>query len=444
MKQTTILVVLFCSASAALAELDCGEDSCLTPMTLQCRKVSDNSCTDLCYFKNPTNPMYCTDTMYSLVANTAVRGRSIACNEGSSRLEYSKIEMCSDMCDSCVGCVGFVDNRDASSPYCVFKNSESTLYSKSSKDYYRGGYSMLPNTAINGDSLSCDGSSKHYTKTVGECDARCNSCDGCVGYVYNREAKEPYCVFKGAETNIYQRKDKDYYRQDTSMIKRFPMDSLALAIRSQYDTLLAENPDEKEVRFEDVVELSFQLLRGESFIEFPEEIENESLDAAVFRIAASSSAKALSTHDEECIEAIVKVAIDAFAACFAVMGLASREANMAARALVSGLDATAITGFEALIIDISNAESNWEKAKSTFALVSAIKTATGTSQVLKALKHSIRWYDYIIMEVTIAAQFVAITASDGAAMIAEFVLLGAAITQEVIDAVAANRICSNK
>jgi hypothetical protein len=78
------------------------------------------------------------DYHYEKIANRAVRGHgaSGACDE---RLYYGNdsggIQRCEEQCNQCADCKGFVDNRDASPAYCVFKSS-SNVYEKSSKDWY--------------------------------------------------------------------------------------------------------------------------------------------------------------------------------------------------------------------------------------------------------------------------------------------------------------------
>jgi hypothetical protein len=78
------------------------------------------------------------DYHYEKIANRAVymHGASGACDE---RLYYGNvsggIQRCEEQCNQCADCKGFVDNRDASPAYCVFKSS-SNVYEKSSKDWY--------------------------------------------------------------------------------------------------------------------------------------------------------------------------------------------------------------------------------------------------------------------------------------------------------------------
>jgi len=68
----------------------------------------------------------------------AIRGNSISLPNGGTRLYYGvtgKLE-CAEMCNSTPNCVAFVDNHQKSPPYCVLKQSVSTMYSKSSKDVW--------------------------------------------------------------------------------------------------------------------------------------------------------------------------------------------------------------------------------------------------------------------------------------------------------------------
>jgi len=72
-------------------------------------------------------------------------------------------------------------------------------------------YAKSANKHISGSTASnCN--SKFYYGAIGvsACEERCNACDGCQGFVDNRERDPPYCVFK-ASTNTANKNDKDFY-----------------------------------------------------------------------------------------------------------------------------------------------------------------------------------------------------------------------------------------
>lgn len=73
---------------------------------------------------------------YLTVPETAITGSSHVC-DGKNLLYYRALSDCSTACDECTSCIGFVDNREASPRYCVFKSQEEGIRQRASKDYYR-------------------------------------------------------------------------------------------------------------------------------------------------------------------------------------------------------------------------------------------------------------------------------------------------------------------
>jgi len=75
---------------------------------------------------------------YTAHVNNAIRGNSIALFGGStSRLEYvGGVQHCVAACNALKDCVGFVDNYQATKPYCVLKHSAATQYGRSGKTVY--------------------------------------------------------------------------------------------------------------------------------------------------------------------------------------------------------------------------------------------------------------------------------------------------------------------
>lgn len=418
---STLLYGSFAANAAVL--LDCPPNHCMTA-NLFCHAISSADCAEtdgLCYFPDAHNPAYCTDTKYSKVAGHAVKGKSISCNDQSSRLYYQKPGECMDTCDSCVGCVGFVDNHDRSKPYCVFKSSEETLYAKSSKNYYRGEFSLIRNAAVSGNSVRCNGNTKlYYGSDREKCTAMCNRCDTCVGYVDNRDSA--YCVFKGSEATIYTNGAKDYYRQDTTFLKRLSMDALEQVLLEQYELLSKE--DQANTRFEDVVELSYQLVRGEDFIEYDHRNLRPAFDT-----------------DDECLMALATVAIDAVGVVFQFLGISELQSRAAARSMLAELSPEVLYGLRATVHDLSIATSTYDKASLIYSIFGQIKNAVGYQGIKQALAHSMHTLDYVVMSVTIIAQLTAWFATDGAAVIAEMTLAGAMLTTTVLDSVHAAQAC---
>jgi len=80
---------------------------------------------------------------YVKTANKALSGNGVwqVCSL-DKKFEYGSagLEACESKCNQCADCQGFVDNRDNSPKYCVFKGGEDVvsinIYDKPSKDWY--------------------------------------------------------------------------------------------------------------------------------------------------------------------------------------------------------------------------------------------------------------------------------------------------------------------
>ena len=73
-------------------------------------------------------------------------------------------------------------------------------------------YVKTAGRALNGNGASGACSARLYYGSSGikACEKKCNQCGDCKGFVDNRKASKPYCVFKKA-TNVYKKASKDWY-----------------------------------------------------------------------------------------------------------------------------------------------------------------------------------------------------------------------------------------
>ncbi|KVU30239.1 hypothetical protein WL35_06780 [Burkholderia ubonensis] len=142
-----------------------------------------------------------------------------------------------------------------------------------------------------------------------------------------------------------------------------------------------------------------------------------------------------------CAIAIGTVVGDAFGIVFQFLGINEKETRAATRALLAELGEDTLRGLSAKIHDIANATSIVDKAKEIWGLISEVKNAVGFKGIVKALKDSMHWYDWVITGVTAVAQLTAWFATDGVAFIAELALEGAYVAQLVEDAVNAVDTC---
>lgn len=139
--------------------------------------------------------------------------------------------------------------------------------------------------------------------------------------------------------------------------------------------------------------------------------------------------------------AIGTVVADAFGILFQFIGINEEETRAATRALLAELGEDTLRGLSARIHNIANATSIFDKASEIWGLISEVKNAVGFDGIIKALKDSMHWYDWVITGVTVVAQLTIWFASDGVAFIAELALEGAYVAQLVDDSVTVGEVC---
>jgi len=72
-------------------------------------------------------------------------------------------------------------------------------------------YTKNANKHISGQTApNCNTKFYYGGNGISACEERCNTCDGCQGFVDNRQRNPPYCVFKSS-TNTANKNDKDFY-----------------------------------------------------------------------------------------------------------------------------------------------------------------------------------------------------------------------------------------
>lgn len=142
-----------------------------------------------------------------------------------------------------------------------------------------------------------------------------------------------------------------------------------------------------------------------------------------------------------CIMAIGTVVADAFGILFQFVGINEEETRAATRALLAELGEDTLRGLSARIHNIANATSIFDKASEIWGLISEVKNSVGFDGIIKSLKDSMHWYDWVITGVTVVAQLTIWFASDGVAFIAELALEGAYVAQLVDDAVTVGEVC---
>lgn len=208
---------------------------------------------------------------------------------------------------------------------------------------------------------------------------------------------------------------------------------LSKVLKPFYDALYDQlsSSQKEHITFEQVVNGSYKLLH--SYSAKPVTMKATSLTTPILVEKAGVS---------DCIMAVGMVVADVLAIIFQMLGINEAESRAAARAILEELGQDTIRGIQATLHDLNAASSIMDKAKLMWKIFSEIYNAVGISGILKALKDSMHWYDWIITGVTVAAQLTAWFATDGVALIAELALEGAYIAQFTEDVIKANTACS--
>jgi len=214
---------------------------------------------------------------------------------------------------------------------------------------------------------------------------------------------------------------------EVTRLSQLSKDELAKALQPHYDEFVSQLSDfqKSNISFDQVAHEAYRRLQN----------------AGVAKIDISEIEPLNKAGVPPCVLAIGTVVADAFGVFFQLLGINESETRAATRAILEELGQDTIRGLLATVHDIKNADSIVEKAKLIWSLISQVKNAIGLSGIIKALKDSMHWYDWVITGVTAVAQLTAWFATDGLAFIAEVALEGAAIAQMVEDSVNAVNVC---
>ena len=160
----------------------------------------------------------------------------------------------------------------------------------------------------------------------------------------------------------------------------------------------------------------------------------------VARVLATRSLTAAGGPSADCIAALVTCAVDVLTLAFQILGAVTIARNLA-KTLAAGLKPAGLIGLEVSVNAVLQAASKWDKAVAFARLAGQIFKQLGLKQILQALKDNLRWYQWLLMGVIMAAQLVAWFASDGIALAAEIVIAVVLVGVLAADIVAAVGKC---
>ena len=142
-----------------------------------------------------------------------------------------------------------------------------------------------------------------------------------------------------------------------------------------------------------------------------------------------------------CIKAILVVIMDACSFCSSLAHLSASNQEQIKRAIQRELGNDTLRGFSRAIEKIKNANDPKEMAQALWSIISGFYNAGGFRIVLKMLKDTLTWWEWVKTGVIAIAQIVAWFATDGVAFIGEVALTIMAATQLIEDCFNATKIC---
>ena len=168
-------------------------------------------------------------------------------------------------------------------------------------------------------------------------------------------------------------------------------------------------------------------------------------------IAADAAAQANNTASEiDCGVAIATVVIDAVMVVIQAIGLPGAIAQRTSGRLVTEatpLIARSLRTYRILVNNVRAAVTGMEKAKAYYQIFVTFTRSFGIKAIFKEIRHSMHWYDWLLMGLIILGQVLLLIATDGAAIFLEISLLILSITAlgaSIYNAVQACKLDTNR
>jgi len=176
------------------------------------------------------------------------------------------------------------------------------------------------------------------------------------------------------------------------------------------------------------------LLSGEDFIQWEGPIP-------VLRYAPAAD-NTVQLPSAACLRELGVVSADCFALVLQCIGLTAAVSRAVGSSVIASIPANVVTSvFQDLVQALADAKGIWAQAKAIFQLFKSVYQAVGLKKIMEAIKNNVRWYDWIKIGIIISAQLAALFLTDGTLVIAQIVLVGAAVATVVADAINAVNVC---
>lgn len=208
------------------------------------------------------------------------------------------------------------------------------------------------------------------------------------------------------------------------------IDEFKSKLKPAFDDIVKQLPADKQssINFDEIIVESYNRLQ---------KIE---VDVGVLDIT-------LETHpdvkDTPCVLAVIKVIFDVVTVAMQCAGLSKGVSDSIVAKILKDISPTEMTIIEGLIMAFNDAGTNLEKAQFVLKILGEVYKAVGAGAFLQAMLSSMSWFDWVKFGVVALAQIVAWLGTDGAAFIAEVVLLVAYLVTLTQDILAVQKACAS-
>ena len=213
-------------------------------------------------------------------------------------------------------------------------------------------------------------------------------------------------------------------------LRSLPIDEFKSKIKPVFDEIVKQLPADKQssINFDEIIIESYNRLQKM-------EIDVEILDIT------------LETHpdvqDTACVLAVINVMADVLFIVLGLTGLSSAERSSIIGKIIKEISPTEIKVIEGLIMAFNDAGSKLAKAKFVVQIFGEIFKAVGAKAFWKAMQESMSWVEWVTVGIAAIAQITLWVGTDGAALVAEVVLLVLLLVTFTKDILAAQTACAS-
>ena len=213
-------------------------------------------------------------------------------------------------------------------------------------------------------------------------------------------------------------------------LRTLQIDEFKTKLKPAFDDIVKQLPTDKQssINFDEIIVESYSRL------------QKMEVDIGVLEITFETHPD---VKDSACVIAVIKVIWDVLSIAFKLAGLPTKVSDSIIGKIVQDINTTEMTVLEGLIEAFNDAGSNKDKAIFAVKFLKEIYDGIGAGAFLQAMLSSMSWVDWTIFGITALAQIVAWVGTDGAALVAELILLTAYLLTLTKDISTAQTACAS-